>query len=1109
MNPTLVAVFLTLALSILPVPAGAQGACTTRCALVIGNSDYEREDGKLDLTNPKNDAQAMSALFEDLGFAVMGGAPVLDADQRQMQRAFQNFADFSSGAELAVVYYAGHGQSAVVSEGVGASFLIPTDAQLIDDDDLEIEAVSLDWAVRKLEDNVDALVLFLDACRDFNISARSDGKGDFRGIGAPKISHSTLISYAAQIGNLAADGDGVNSPYATALLNHLPTPGRSIRSVLGLVQDEVERVTNGDQSPDTTDQLGAREVYFAGRNLPPANQPPSLNLLIGQDTGWAIDGGPLSLAATADPDGDDLELLPSSGYPGVLTLANGILVYTPPEALAQAQDIELTLGVRDVQGAESALQTLSLRLLPAVSYADCLYDQRRAVVQKSVSLLEEVMRTCSGFEAIANTAEAELTLLIEAQVQREAKAAARAEAVARFEQETLPAFVLIPGGRFMMGSPPDEPGRRANEGPQRTMDIAGFYMSATEVSLGQFSAFLAATDHRLGSSCRVWDDGEWWLKPGVDWQSPGFVQTPDHPVTCVSYEDAQAYVAWVNANTDGGYALPSEAQWEYAARAGTTSAFHTGATLTTQAANFDSAAGATQPVGTYAANPWGLYDMHGNVEEWTQGCYLEDLGQHARDGAAFEVEDCEARALRGGSAWSLGTRQLRAAKRGGVISARSVGRGFRLINTRKAIDPGDEAAVFLAAEQAASEAEAHAAATLSHAVDSHVEVEAADVVTDADTAAAAPASATPAAVCETGYLTSGGECLAGYGPAAQHLQEVILGFGCPIGGADGKFGPKSVTSVRHLLGIEMAQYSQGLTAERFVEVEAGLGDLGAVSNCGCASDETYLSRQGRCQNEAARREAIARFERENLPAMVWIPGGSFTMGSPSDEPGRYSFEGPQRRIELSGFHMSATEITVRQFRAFVDATGHNMGSSCRIFNGSEWVWNEGSHWRSPGFTQEANHPVVCVSYEDAQAYLAWVNRNTNGGYRLPSEAQWEYAARAGTTTAYSTGGSISSSQANFNRNVGTTTPVGSYAPNAWGLYDMHGNVREWTQDCWVDNLSSHPSNGGANQSGDCSKRVLRGGSWINLPRILRSANRNWNSSSYRFINNGFRLLKTY
>ena len=730
MNPTLVAVFFALALSTLAVPAGAQGACTTRCALVIGNSDYERADGKLDLTNPKNDALAMTALFEDLGFAVMGGAPLLDADLRTMQRAIIDFETFSDSAELAVVYYAGHGQSAVVSDGVGQSFLIPTDAQLADDDNLEIEALSLDWAVRKLEDNVDALVLFLDACRDFNISARTDGNGDFRGIGAPKISSATLVSYAAQIGNLAADGDGANSPYATALLNHLPSPGRSIRSVLGSVQAEVERATNGTQSPDSTDQLGEQEVFFAGRP--------------GEDVG-----------------------------------------------------IAQTIGT-----SEDA---------PTLTYSQCAYRRELALAQSSVPLLDEVIARCGHFEEILTFAKAEMDALIREQVQTET-------------------------------------------------------------------------------------------------------------------------------------AAPLEA----------------------------------------------------------------GLGANAEQDAA---------ALDGGAA-------------------------------------------------------------------------AADAVTDAVSNAAAPASATPLAVCETGYLTSGGECLAGYGPAAQHLQEVILGFGCPIGGADGKFGPKSVTSVRHLLGIEMAQYSQGLTAERFVEVEAGLGDLGAVSNCGCASDETYLSRQGRCQNEAARREAIARFERENLPAMVWIPGGSFTMGSPSDEPGRDSDEGPQRRIELSGFHMSATEVTFAQWDACVRAGGCSHRPDD---NG----WGRGSR------------PVMRVSWNDAQEFVAWVNRNTNGGYRLPSEAQWEYAARAGTTTAYSTGGSISSSQANFGSNVGTTQPVGSYAPNAWGLYDMHGNVWEWTQDCWVGNLSSHPSNGGANRSGDCSRRVLRGGPWINRPRVLRSANRGRDPTSSRNFSYGFRLLKTY
>ena len=169
---------------------------------------------------------------------------------------------------------------------------------------------------------------------------------------------------------------------------------------------------------------------------------------------------------------------------------------------------------------------------------------------------------------------------------------------------------------------------------------------------------------------------------------------------------------------------------------------------------------------------------------------------------------------------------------------------------------------------------------------------------------------------------------------------------------------------------------------------------------------------------------------------------------------------------------------------------------------------QGVFWQFPGFWQGADHPVTCVSWEDAQAYVAWVNANTDGGYGLPSEAQWEYAARAGTTTAYSTGESISADEANYGFNLRATSSVGSYAANAWGLYDMHGNVWEWTQDCWNQDLSNHPSSGVAIENGDCGLRVLRGGSWINTPRKLRSAERVWNSTSIRSINSGFRLLKT-
>ena len=348
--------------------------------------------------------------------------------------------------------------------------------------------------------------------------------------------------------------------------------------------------------------------------------------------------------------------------------------------------------------------------------------------------------------------------------------------------------------------------------------------------------------------------------------------------------------------------------------------------------------------------------------------------------------------------------------------------------------------------------------------------------------------------CATGYLTQDGTCLAGYGFAARHLQATISFFGCKIGGIDGSFGPKSVASVRHLLGIEMPTYAAGLTPERFVQIEAGLRGLGAVENCACKGNTTYLPDQGICDN------VIARFERENLPAMVAIPSGRFLMGSPEGEPLRYDDEGPQRLIELEGFYLSSTEITFGMW----DACVRDEGCS---HNPSDWGWGRG------------DRPVMNVSWKDAQEFVAWVNANTDGGYSLPSEAQWEYAARAGTTTAFSTGDQITTDKANFNGNytyngssVGIyrtqTVPVGSFEPNAWGLYDMHGNVREWTQDCWNKDLSNHPSNGAALESGDCGQRVLRGGSWGNTPEDLRSAYRSRGTSTARNIDLGFRLLKT-
>ena len=231
------------------------------------------------------------------------------------------------------------------------------------------------------------------------------------------------------------------------------------------------------------------------------------------------------------------------------------------------------------------------------------------------------------------------------------------------------------------------------------------------------------------------------------------------------------------------------------------------------------------------------------------------------------------------------------------------------------------------------------------------------------------------------------------------------------------------------------------------------------------------------------------------PEMVVVPAGSFTMGSPAEERGRLSDEGLQRRVTIpQPFAVGKYEVTVGQYAEFVGETGHNAGNS----------------WRNPGFNQTTNHAVVYVSWNDAKAYVAWLSRKTGHTYRLLTEAEWEYAARAGTTTAYHFGNTISSSQANFWPSGGTTS-VGSYPANAFGLHDMHGNVWEWVEDCWHNDYTGAPTNGSAWTSGcDVDRwRVMRGGSWRSGdPQLLRSAYRGWFVASSRLDYYGFRVART-
>lgn len=236
-------------------------------------------------------------------------------------------------------------------------------------------------------------------------------------------------------------------------------------------------------------------------------------------------------------------------------------------------------------------------------------------------------------------------------------------------------------------------------------------------------------------------------------------------------------------------------------------------------------------------------------------------------------------------------------------------------------------------------------------------------------------------------------------------------------------------------------------------------------------------------------------ECENCPEMVVIPAGSFLMGSPDSEPDRDSDEGPQRRVTISQpFAVGRFEVTFDEWAACV------AGGGCRSnANPGDAGWGRG------------RRPVINVSWNDAQEYVRWLSQKTGQRYRLLTEAEWEYAARAGATTRWSFGDDESQlgTYAWFTSNSNDRTqPVGGKTANRFGLYDVHGNVWEWVEDCYADTYSSLATNGAANTTQGCSVRVNRGGSWFSSAQYLRSADRGGDSPSLRGSGLGFRVART-
>ena len=293
--------------------------------------------------------------------------------------------------------------------------------------------------------------------------------------------------------------------------------------------------------------------------------------------------------------------------------------------------------------------------------------------------------------------------------------------------------------------------------------------------------------------------------------------------------------------------------------------------------------------------------------------------------------------------------------------------------------------------------------------------------------------------------------------------------------------PEATAGVERVIESYMELFGAAFEQEAFEQAETYLSRIRDLH----PDSPALLTGQKQLEDiKQARAARLTEIERQRQAAeeklgqlagdMVDIPGGTFRMG-----------EGDERQVHsvtVPDFKMGKYEVTFAQWDVCVADGG------CGRYTPDDYGRGRG------------NRPVIDVSWDDIQLFIDWLNARTGGNFRLPTEAEWEYAARAGSTTLYSWGNSIGSNRANCNDDCGdrwsnTTSPVGRFSANAWGLHDLHGNVWEWAQDCWNDSYAGAPTDGSAWTSGDCSQRVFRGGSWYDTPRYLRSAFRDRDTRS--------------
>ena len=645
-------------------------------------------------------------------------------------------------------------------------------------------------------------------------------------------------------------------------------------------------------------------------------------------------------------------------------------------------------------------------------------------------------------------------------------------------------LVLVRSGKFVMGSSEAEKRRIQSEwnveenllqpeGPAHTVQISRPYLLGKyDVTVGQFRRFVKETGYRTLAERQGWgwvyDDTKkhWVKKSGASWKNTGNEDVDDYPVVLVCHADAEAFCDWLESKDGRRYYLPTEAEWEFAARGGKEGErFPWGneypdgkkANVADRRSpvpwadrTIEDGYARVSPVGAFEPNRFWLYDMVGNVWQLCSD-YYDPKAYEGR--ASKETLDpagprtAKKRVVRGGN-WAFGAGIARNAFRFGIEPDLCTDMsGFRVAAVPTPRDEGLE----------------HAAE--GNSTNNEQITRLADQVKD---------------------LVASGRRL-----EARKLVEEFMS-----------------STTQEKSSPQEYQFWVKKILEDLIDLTQDKGIQSFTNSLGVS--------------------------------MIRIPAGSFVMGSSEadiawamttlaqGQPVSLENEYPFHKVRISRpFWMADTEVTVGQFRAFVDETGYITDAEDekggQVFNGqtNRFEKKDGSSWKNPGWKMTDDQPVTMVSYNDAQAFVEWLSAKEKLPYKLPTEAQWEYAARGGLPMAQFPWGDAlpDGRRANYadknkdfpwrDRNADGgykyVAPVGSYEPNGYGLYDMAGNVLEWVRDYYGEDYYRFTPEVDPEGPGHGENRVMKGGEWTFGPVNLRCAFRGWSRPDMATNNFGFRV----